>query len=638
MKKLIYFLIAFVLLGITGCTCSRQHIADGDLVIINDGVLSFYDASTGELTPFKAETDSVVNMLFTDRDHLYYSAANNQKLSLKMLDLSAPDPQPVFCADWNLTVEDATDYMFGKVSDIFSDIEGKYILIFGMDLDEGYMVTYVYEFSTGTVRKLSDDESYAVNLRDNRLDDSHSFSEDHLFYYVTPKGKACLNDKIDFAQYFLDEDERQDLEFSLETMSPDGTKVVYSAVVYWGEGWGFYCKANVDGSEQCLLDGSDVWHGYPQWLADGSLVYVGEAPLPESDPRYEEDYITTQPCIKLIDPQGNTKTISLGQKFVIRPFATDNAPKAEAKTMVLEGCDVALFDNGKVTFYNNETKEFVPFDVETDSVINGVFLEDYSFYYTVKIGEELYLKNIYMSTYNTAPVMVTDWGLKIDDCVSQTYGKASPLVCLPSYYRVGINYNFSWDFYNFADIKFYDYSERKKLNGWSEDEETETDLFDDDFLQYEEDMESFMTFEGNYYYLSEEDPICVSNKINFRDYVSDPSYFEGPEYVFYSIDPTRTMVAYSALIEWGDLGHGPLCVASLDGEMQIAIKDTDASDLSYGWLNDGSLLYVGSEPRPTDDPEYDPEWNTTKPCVRIIRPDGTDEVFSHCTDFVVRKQ
>ena len=272
-----------------------------------------------------------------------------------------------------------------------------------------------------------------------------------------------------------------------------------------------------------------------------------------------------------------------------------------------------------ITFYNSQTGEFVPFVNEPDSVINGVFVNTYNFFYTVAIGDELYLKNIYMDLYSSHPTMRASWDLKLDDCVSETYGKASTLVWIPAFDRVGISHNFSWDYYNFADIKFYNYYQNEKYDGWSEDEDVETDIYDEEFMKYQDDIEHFVSDEGKYFYSPEEEvEICLTDKIDFESYVSDPSYYEEPEFCFYSIDPTRTRVAYSAIIEWGDLGHGPLCMSSLDGKVQVAFEGTDAADLTWGWLPDGSLLYVGGEG------------------IIRVHPDGSEEVFSHASDFIVQ--
>lgn len=487
-----------------------------------------------------------------------------------------------------------------------------------------------YNLETGKVRRLNDDESFSLSIFEHNFDDSHFYTENRQFYYVTPEGKACLNDKLNLSDYFGDEDELEEVEFAPLTMSSDGNSVAYSAAVYWGEGWGCYCVADVDGESQLLLKDTDIWDGRPEWIANGSLVYIGKAPLPENDPEYHAEYNNTQPCIYLLDPQKNTIAVGIGQIFAARPLETKLKDKVEQEGF--EGCDVAILDNGTLTFYNSSTKAFVPDLLEKDSVINGVFVEDV-FYYTVAIGNHLYLKEQEMTDYEPTPRMVTDWDLQLDDCVSQTYGKASGLYWMPKFQCIRINHTFSWDSYDFYDANFYFYEEGVKQNGYGKVVNREDCYYYESGA--ESDREKFDEANNNYYY-TVGGRVCVSDKIDFKSYVSDPEYYSDPEFVFYSIDPTRQYVAYAALIEWGDLGHGPLCMASLDGKVQVAFDGTDAADLSWGWMSDGSLLYVGMEPRPADDPEYDPEWNTTKPCVIIVYPDGTSEVFSHSTDFIVK--
>lgn len=632
MKKTIIILIAVLSLGIMSCHRQPKVNIHRDVVVINHGQLTFYDATNKVLTPFEAETDSVVNMRFADMDHLYYTVSKNKNLSLKMIDLSQEKPEPKLCADWNMTIDDALDFMYGTVSSLYMDEAGKNVCIYKMDIEDFMMKMVIYDMRTGKVRMLNDDEEIALSYGDRNFEPSHFYTENLQFHYVTEEGNTCLSDKIDFAQYFSEEGDLEDLDFTPVAMSPGENKVVYSAVVYMGDGWGYFCVANTDGTSQNLIADSDIWDQRPAWLSDGSLVYVGRAPRPENDPEYNADWNTTMPCIQLVTPQKETVTISLGEAFAVRPFSIPDY--TNARQADLEGCDVALFDNGKVTFYNSLTDQYIPYVVEDDSVINGVFVDDDMFYYTVSIGNRLYLKSIYLGLY-VEPLMLTDWELNLDDCVSETYGKASELNWVPRMECIGINHTFSWDFYDFSDIRFYNIYEHVKMDGWA-DGEMETDDYDEELMQMMDDYEHFNTENGNYYYNHDLQSVCISDKIDFKAYASDPSYFSEPEFDFFSIDPTRQRVAYAAIIEWGDLGHGPLCMATLDGVMQVALKGTDAADLSWGWLSNGTLLYVGSEPRPTDDPDYDPEWNTTKPCIRILYPDGVDKIFSHSTGFVVK--
>ena len=634
MKKTILLLVAIVALGLVGCKHTPKDKKDvsygGDVVVVDHGQLGFYDVETQKLTPFEKETDSVINLLFDDNNHLYYTISKDQKLSLKMVDLNEASPEPKLCADWNMDLMSSLDEMSGKPSPIFWDKNKENICTYKTDYEEFTFTTLLYNLKTGKVRAADEEEDLYYYDFDKGFDQDHYYYEGTGFYHVTPEGKFCLTDQLNFDKVF-DEDELEGLEFISESLSPDGLRMLFEACVIWGDGWGHYGVSTLDGKEQTLFDDSDIWDLTPQWLADGSLVYVGQAPLPKDDPEYEEDWNTTQPCIKIVDPQMNVSTISLGDLFAIKPWG--ETKKNDIQQGNLEGCDVALLDNGKVTFYNSMTGEFVPYVAETDSVINGVFIYGSDFYYTVVIGDELYLKEIYLSEYATMPSMRAAWDLKLNDCVSETYGKASTLEWIPSLDRIGIYHNFSWDYYNFADIRFYSLYENVKVDGWEEREES--DEIDEKFRRFYEDLESFYTAEGNYYYTTGFGHACLSDKIDFRQYASEPEYYEEPEFSMLSIDPTRENVAYAAIIEWGDLGHGPLCFATLDGKVQLAFDDTDVSDLSYGWLKDGSLLFVGAEPRPVTDPDYNEDWNTTKPCIKMVKPDGTVEVLSHATDFVV---
>ena len=611
MKKVIYLLLAVMALGVM--SCNRDKVSDADLVIVDHGNMSFYDVETQKLIPFEKETDSVINLLFDNDGRLYYTVTKGDNLMLKTVDMTQGSPSPKECAYWNMGLQNSIDEMTGEASGIFWDKSGENIITYKTDFEDYSLSALLYNVKTGKVSWKSYDDAFYLRGVEKDYDPSHFYTKNKQFYYVKPEGEVCLTDKIDFRNAFEDEAELEDLYFDPEAFSPDGQTLVYSATIFWGEGWGYYGLANTDGSAQRLLKDSDIWDIFPEWLPDGSMVYVGKAPRPKEDPEYDEEWNTTQPCINLITPDNNTKTLSLGKIFAVKPYGKKKV--ATEPQGSLEGCDVALLDNGKVTFYNSTTGEFVPYVKETDSVINGVFVYGDDFYYTVSIGNRLYLKEVYMTDFYTYPSMRTSWDLDLDDCVSQTYGRASTLAWIPAHDRVGISYNFSWDYYNFADIRFYSCYENTLIDGWGEEEES--DDLDEEFMKYMNDLEYFVADEGQYYYKTEEGEACLTDKINFADYCSDPDYCEEPEFVFYSINPTRTCVAYATLVEWGDLGHGPLCMSSLDGKVQMAFGDTDAADMTWGWMPDGSMLYISGRE------------------IMIVHPDGTEESFAQASDFVV---
>ena len=119
MKKIGLILIAVMALGIMGCNRTQTPqpqqekkqlvaLAKCDMVILEDGKLVFYDNATQETTTYTAETDQVLNAVYDDSNHLYYTVAKaaDQHLALKMLDLNVTDPQPKLFADWQLTKEE----------------------------------------------------------------------------------------------------------------------------------------------------------------------------------------------------------------------------------------------------------------------------------------------------------------------------------------------------------------------------------------------------------------------------------------------------------------------------------------------------------------------------------------------------
>ena len=82
-------------------------------------------------------------------------------------------------------------------------------------------------------------------------------------------------------------------------------------------------------------------------------------------------------------------------------------PPAGDKQEALTGADIALFDNGKLSFYNSSNNTLVPLTVEKDFVVDGVFGQEDYFYYTVAIKDKLYLKRVQLSA--PKPEKVTDW-------------------------------------------------------------------------------------------------------------------------------------------------------------------------------------------------------------------------------------
>lgn len=626
MKRCYYIMIAVMALGAMSCNRTQTQqtqqqpeqkqtvgLANCDMVLLEEGKLVFFNNATQEKTTFTAETDPVVNVLFDDNNRLYYNVAKapDQLLTLKMLDLNVSNPQPQSCIDWQLTVQDITNPMFGKILPFFWDDKHENIIQEKCNPEDIFVNDYVvFNPLTQKIRTV-DFYGYsdiAGNANCKALD--HFFTEGASLYYATPEGKFCLNDNIDYQKAFENEGDLEELGFVVSSVSPDASKAVFSSIVYMGEGWGYYCVSSCDGHKQLLLDDSDISDNVPQWLADGTLVYVGHDAV---SPDNNED---RKSFIKTISPDQTVRVISNANYYAVKPFDTPMNERV-VQEKVEEGVDLAILDQGKLTFYNSLTDHYFTLATETDSVINGAFDNDNAFFYTVAIGDELYLKQFTFGEYTRYPELKTSWDLKLEECVSGTYGEVAPLVLYPELSIACIAHEFNWDYYGFEGIRLYDYGWGQKREGWDPDEQ-ETDSFDEDFLKWDEVMSRFHTEDNHFYYNNNDVEYDISYQIDFHKYVSDPSYYSDPEFDFISIDPTNKSVIYGAIIEYGDLGHGPLCFASLDGSIQLAFPDTDVANLTAGWLGNGSLVYLSG--------------NT----IKKVNPQGLITEFYQANSFITR--
>ena len=612
MKKTLFF-VALMALCFVGCDRQPKpgktetiDTTSVDMVIIKHGQMQFYDHETQKVMPYEAETDSVVNIVFDHNNHLYYTAAHQQDLKLKMIDLSAKEPKPTLCADWKLNLDDITDVMFGTGAvklEIDDGMENLYMM--NNHTNESLTFDYeTYHIGSGKSEGMSYEDHRLANISTSFMD--HFFEEQGKLYYVTPEGKVCLNDQIDFSAYF-EEGDLGDLGFYPMSMSPDGQTIVFDANCEIGEGWGFYCLASSDGKRQSVLADSDNWKMMPQWLDDGSLVYVGSEPRPKTDPEYR-DWNTTRGCIKILDPNGETTLlVSDAKLFYLNPVGKP-LPSAEDRQAFLGGCDMAIIEDGKVTFYNSATGEYIPLVMEKDEVISGVFNGPDVFYYTVAIGDELYLKQFYIDYYYHSPSMIGDWNLKKSDCKTENGRHVAPMTSYSNAPAVGIVYKYDAEFEQFMEKRHYNIADKKIEEGWWPDilnvvdgPDEKQKQFDDDKELFEEDevplTEAEMATMGEddpgyrsyYYYVpAGGQRICMSDKIDFSPYIE----FDQPRFELVGISPTRDCVAYGAIMGWYLAGaHGPLCFATLDGKEQMALEGTDVNDKCYGWLDDGSLVY-----------------------------------------------
>lgn len=326
------------------------------------------------------------------------------------------------------------------------------------------------------------------------------------------------------------------------------------------------------------------------------------------------------------DPAQNTSNDSIVEK---QQTEIKEEVDTEPEEVNLKDCDLAFLENGKLTFYDSKNQSAEEYPYEEDSVVNGVFVKD-KYYYCVAVDNHILLRCIDLEEIDPEPDQVADWGLEYEKCVTETYGTCSPLYYYPERDMLGLMHEFNWDVYALTQQKLFDLK-TGKISDWKW-EQWERDSYDDSesSSNVDEIKEHLNEMNDNYWY----DKTCLSDQIDFEKY-ADPEYHSSTEFNFVSLSPDNKKVLYMAILEWGDLPHGVLCISSLDGKFQKPLADTDCAEFIAHWLDDGTLVYVGKVSE-SEEITYKEKWDNPTTCVKAVSPDGKTAIISHARDFQVR--
>ena len=309
-----------------------------DMAMLDMGRLFFYNTTTAVMTPFEAEKDSVVNCVFTGDNKVYYCVACKPKILLRCVDLEQADPQPQELADWGVPYEKCVTETYVTVSPL-EYYRGKNTLGLNHNFSwDGYWFTdkKLYNIETGEITDWTWKWEEEYQRMQNRNDEEQTEENYHYIstanelqeyltrsegqYYLTDGNGddiACLTDQIDFSKYVSDPEYASDVDFEYVSSSPDNLKVLYMAILEWGDfAHGILAVSSTDGKLQIPLEDTDCTGFTAEWLDDGSLVYVGEEPLSPDDPDYNANWHYRTHCIKRVYPDGHIDIIAHCGEFV----------------------------------------------------------------------------------------------------------------------------------------------------------------------------------------------------------------------------------------------------------------------------------------------------------------------------------
>ncbi len=236
---------------------------------------------------------------------------------------------------------------------------------------------------------------------------------------------------------------------------------------------------------------------------------------------------------------------------------------------------IAYVKNSKLHFFNPENETAVEFTDETDSVFNCVYSDqDEMFYYTISRNGKLSIKQMDLSVTPVQPKLLFDLNVLTSELYTDTYGEKAKLKFIKG--NLLLECDFVWDYYSFTNL--FDYSIKNntvsKIN-WEQFQSRYG------FHPNESENSSMKSYKLVY---------DKAKKLNLKkhDYADDDTEIE---YVFEGASADDSKIVFSVLLGFGDLPHGPYCVANTDGTNMQVLEGTDmGSSFKPIWCNNSVVF------------------------------------------------
>lgn len=261
--------------------------------------------------------------------------------------------------------------------------------------------------------------------------------------------------------------------------------------------------------------------------------------------------------------------------------------------------NVIAYQDSLLFFYNVDEDMTIPFHLlEPDEIFNFVFDPDgKTLYYTVVRDGMLWLRQATFGGEEPQLEDLVNLNIPKESSISETSLEHSRLMYKDG--KLFIPNGFSWEAYCFTSFRVYTIASRK--------------LQDADWDKYISLMEGgqdqiaqhFSTKSDQLYYRNGSQLVCVTDKLKLESEMED----EPIEYTQYSISPDRSKVAFGAITGFGDIAHGPLCIANADGSQQeILLEDGVSEEQPPLWIGN-RLFFIDLDDELTS--ENNGDWKTS---------------------------
>jgi hypothetical protein len=160
-----------------------------------------------------------------------------------------------------------------------------------------------------------------------------------------------------------------------------------------------------------------------------------------------------------------------------------------------------------------------------------------------------------------------------------------------------MEHGFVWDYYDFRKFDIYSIAGKEKKSLDKESDGRVLGKFMTELPRNKADQ-YFKTTKQQLYYTRNNVKVCLSDKLDFNVLRNKESedYWVETEFISFMLSPDETKILYGTIIEMGDLGHGPYCIANKDGSNQMILEQTDiGSNKNPVWLKNNSIIFTDYE-------------------------------------------
>lgn len=232
--------------------------------------------------------------------------------------------------------------------------------------------------------------------------------------------------------------------------------------------------------------------------------------------------------------------------------------------------------------------------LEPDEIFNFVFDPDgKTMYYTVVRDGMLWLRQATFGGEEPQLEDLVNLNIPKESSISETSVEHSRLMYKDG--KLVIPNGFSWEAYCFTSFRVYTIASRKLQDA---DWDKYVSLME---IGEEREAQHFSTKSDQLYYRNGSKLVCVTDKLNLEEQKEEESI----EYMQYSISPDGSKVAFGAMLMFGDIAHGPLCIANADGsQQQILVEDGVSDEQPTLWIGN-RLFFIDVDDELTSENDND---------------------------------